>query len=98
MLKKVIAVFLLVAIFGAMFVACESKNKGITSDEATKIALTDMGISESDAESIHVHEGMHDNLLCYNVYITADGVSMTYVVSKLDGSILSFGEGEGHSH
>ena len=98
MLKKSIALFLLVAIFGGIFVACDSKNDGITSDEAVSIALKDMGISEDDVESIHVHEGMHDGKLCYNVYITADGESLTYVINRVTGDIFTIQEGSGHTH
>ena len=98
MLKRSIAIFLLLAIMGSIFVACDSKKEGITSDKAVEIALKDMGISNDDADSVHVHEGLHDNLVCYNVYITAGSTSLTYVISKLDGEIVTIQEGAGHSH
>ena len=98
MLKKSIAVFLLVAILGGMFVACDDQTKGITGDKAVEIALADLGISSNEVDSVHIHEGIHDKQVCYNVYITVDGESLTYVVNKLNGDILDIQEGAAHSH
>ena len=99
MLKRGIAIFLLLIMVGGMLLACGSKKSaGITSDEAVSIALADMKISRADASSVHVHEGIHSNLVCYNVYVTVGDASKTYVISKLDGSILSIQDGAGHSH
>ena len=98
MLKKSIAVLLLVAILGGMLVACDEQAQGITSEKAVEIALADMGVSSDEVDSVHVHEGVYDKQVCYNVYITADGESLTYVVNKLNGDILNIQEGAAHSH
>jgi predicted small secreted protein len=98
MMKRSIAIVLLLVLVGGLLIACEDKKVGITQDEAVKIALDDMGITEADTTSIHIHEGTHMNELCFNVYIsTADG-GMTYVVSRISGNILQIAEGGGHSH
>lgn len=98
MMKRSIALFLLIALVGGVLIACEPEQKGITQEQAVKIALDDMGITEADTTSIHVHEGTHLNELCFNVYIsTADG-GMTYTVSRISGNILQTAEGGGHSH
>ena len=98
MLKKSIAVLLLVAILGGMFVACDDQTESITGEKAVEIALADLGISSDEVDSIHVHEGVYNKQVCYNVYITADGESLTYVVNKLNGDILNIQEGTAHSH
>ena len=98
MLKKSIAVFLLMAILGGMLVACNEQAEGITDDKAVEIALADLGISSDEVDSVHVHEGVYNKQVCYNVYITAGGESLTYVVNKLNGDILDIQEGTAHSH
>lgn len=97
MLKRSIAIFLLIVMVGGVLIACEEKKVGITQEEAVSIALEAMGIAEADATSIHVHEGTHLNELCFNVYISAANGDMSYVVSRIDGDILQIAEG-GHSH
>ena len=98
MLKRSIAIFLLVVLVGGLLIACEDEKKvGITQEEAVTIALNEMGITEADASSIHVHEGTHLNELCYNVYINLADGGMSYVISRISGAILQIAEG-GHSH
>ena len=65
MLKKSIAVLLLVAILGGMFVACDDQTESITGEKAVEIALADLGISSDEVDSIHVHEGVYNKQVCY---------------------------------
>ena len=97
MLKRSIAIVLLIVLVGGLLIACEEKKVGITQEEAVAIALDTMGITEADATSIHVHEGTHMNELCYNVYINLADGGMSYVISRISGAILQVAEG-GHSH
>ena len=89
-----VIVVLAVCILGAIILTqCE---KSITSDEAYKIVLKDLGLKENEVSSPHIHEGTYKNQSCYNIYVTVNGKSLTYVVST-KGEILYKGEG-GHSH
>lgn len=83
-----------VCIVGVILIA--QNDKTITSDEAYKIVLKDLGVTESQIESPHIHEGTYKNQPCYNIYVTVNGESLTYVVST-KGEILFKGEGS-HSH
>ena len=85
-----------VCISGAILLTCLDSNGEITSDEALEIVLEDLGITEEQAGTPHIHEGTYENQDCYNIYVTANGKSLTYVVSTT-GEILYKGEGS-HSH
>ena len=83
-----------VCIVGIVLLALNDKT--ITSDEAYKIVLKDLGLTADQVGSPHIHEGTYKNKPCYNIYVTVNGKSLTYVVST-KGEILYKGEG-GHSH
>ena len=83
-----------VCLVGVLVLTCGKET--ITSEEALEVVLNDLGITESQAGSPHIHEGTYENQSCYNIYITVNGKSLTYVVST-EGKILHKGEG-GHSH
>ena len=83
-----------VCILGIILLAQEDKE--ITQNEAYEIVLKDLGLKSEQVGSPHIHEGTYKNQSCYNIYVTVDGKSLTYVVST-KGEILYKGEG-GHSH
>ena len=91
-------VFIFVAfVVGLVLLAnCQNNDEIITSNEAFEIVLEDLGLTSQEASSPHIHEGTHEGQPCYNIYVTANGKSLTYVVS-MNGEILHKGEGE-HSH
>ena len=88
------AVVCVVCIVGLVLLA--QSDKTITSDEAYKIVLKDLGLTSDQVSNPHIHEGTYKNHSCYNIYVTVNGKSLTYVVST-KGEILYKGEG-GHSH
>ena len=90
----VLALVVVLCLVGVLLLTCGKES--ITSDEAVQIVLDDLGLTSDQVETPHVHEGTYENQSCYNVYITANGKSLTYVVSK-SGEILHKGEGS-HSH
>lgn len=98
MFKRIVVFALLAALLCGVLAACEGKKDYLTEEDAVKIAVEDMGIKTEDATSIHVHVGTHDNLPCFNVYITCKNVSKTYVISSISGEILSIQDGGEHSH
>ena len=94
-MKKWIAIFLLVGILCGMLAGCK---KNITADEAYQIVLKDMGVLAENAEAPHIHEGTYEDKPCYNIFITVgNGETLQYVVSTT-GKILYKGIGEAHSH
>ena len=90
----VLALVVVLCLVGVLLLTCGKES--ITSDEAVQIVLDDLGLTSDQVETPHVHEDTYENQSCYNVYITANGKSLTYVVSK-SGEILHKGEGS-HSH
>ena len=95
--KTTILAIALVCVICLVAVIVLTCNNGvITSDEAFEVVLNDLGITEQDVGTPHIHEGTYENQPCYNVYVTVNGESLSYVVSTT-GEILHKGEGE-HSH
>ena len=87
----------LVCLAGIILLSNNKNNDDkISSDEAFEIVLNDLGLTSQEAGSPHIHEGTHEGQPCYNIYVTANGKSLTYVVS-MKGEILHKGEGS-HSH
>ena len=100
MIKRSIAIFLLILTLGSVLIGCTPKeaDTSISSNEAAKIAYADMGITEKDVAGIHVHEGTYSAEACYNVYANAKNASKTYVIRISDGEILAVLDGNTHSH
>lgn len=94
MIKKIIAILLIVVISCSLFVAC-GETRQISASRAQRIALEDMGIKTSQA-SVHIHPDHREEGTYFNVYITYNGANTTYVVSNT-GEIVHKGAG-GHSH
>ena len=95
--RNTILAIVLVCVVCLVGVILLTRNNGvITSDEALEIVLEDLGITETEVGTPHIHEGTFENKPCYNIYVTVNGESLSYVVSTT-GEILNKGEGE-HSH
>lgn len=92
----ILAIVLVCVICLAAVILLTCNNGVISSDEALEIVLEDLGVTSQQVESPHIHEGTYENQSCYNIYVTVNGKSMTYVVSTT-GEILHKGEGS-HSH
>lgn len=94
MKKRIIALALL-AIFAFGIAAC-NKNSALTSEQAQKVALTHLGISQKDATDIHTHVTTENGIPCYSFHIsTADG-GYTVVVHAGTGEVLSSTESINH--
>ncbi|MBE6957565.1 MAG: hypothetical protein E7447_00230 [Ruminococcaceae bacterium] len=98
MLKRSIAVILLVVMVGGLLIACEPEKEPISQAEAVNIVMKAMDVEQSDNPSIHVHQGVQAGKDVFNVYITVGNVSKTYVVAVNGGDILAIFDGAGHSH
>lgn len=89
---------ILVLLMLTVFTACKEKSDVVTSEEAQKIAMEDLGVSEKEVASIHSHVQDHDGVPCYSIYVTVGTVEYEYLISAYTGEIISSGEGSGHSH
>ena len=92
----IVLIFVLLVVGMVLLATCQNNDGSITSNEAFEIVLADLGLTSQEADSPHIHEGTYEGQSCYNIYVTANGESLTYVVSTT-GEILHKGEGE-HSH
>lgn len=95
MIKRIIAVLLLVTLVGGILAACEEK-KAINANQAVQLVAEDLKTT-ADKLNPHVHEGTNKGEACYFVYITHNGESLVYVVSISSGEIVTKGRSE-HSH
>lgn len=95
MTKRLFTLFILICMVLFTLCSCESEKK-ITDDEAFAIMIEDLGKNAVGLSSPHIHEGTYEGKDCYNIYITANGESLVYVIST-DGEILYKGSGS-HSH
>lgn len=95
MTKRLFALLAVVCILCGMLCACQPK-KEITSEEAVQIVMNDLGDKAENAGEPHVHSGTFENVACYDIYVTVDGLPFVYVIST-EGEILHKGFGN-HSH
>ena len=92
------AVFLLVGIL-IVALAVKDSSAPLSAEDAKKVVLSDLGVKEKDAGSIHVHPTTMDNKSCYLVYVSVDGENWEYTVDGISGEILKKTESDhGHSH
>ena len=90
----ILALVCVVCLVSVLLLTCN--NGVISSDKALEIVCEDLELTEQELGSPHIHEGTYENQPCYNVYVTVNGKSLTYIVST-KGEILHKGEGS-HSH
>ena len=98
MLKRTLIVVLVVIMAGSLLIGCQPEKEPISQAEAVAIVMEAMGVDNSDNPTIHVHQGVQSNKDVFNVYITVNNVSKTYVVAVNGGDILAIFDGAGHSH
>lgn len=93
-MKKIIAIILLLAMALSLLAGCGSKL--LTSEDAQKVALKDLGIQENDADNIHVHIGNSPEGPAYQIHIEYAGQTYEYMILAATGEILSTGTVQGH--
>lgn len=95
-MKKIMTAILAAALLVALLAGCGSK--ALSADDAKKVVLKDLGVTESQVTDIHVHiANSDDGTACYSIYLTVNGKQMEYLIHGITGEILSSGEGS-HSH
>jgi uncharacterized membrane protein YkoI len=98
MKKRIFAIALMALLLLGILAGC--KNDGpLTEEEAKQIVIEHSGASAREAANVHVHLGENkDGAVVFNVYVTVNNKSYTYVLHATTGEILSVTEGGGHSH
>ena len=86
MKKRIIATVLLVVLCLGLF-ACGKKNTTITTEEAQKIALKEIGMTAAEVDDIHMHAAQYEGVACYQMHITA-GDDVFYVYIDQTGKVL----------
>lgn len=86
MKKRIIASLLLIALCLSLF-ACGKKSTTISTDEAQKIALKEIGMTAAEVDDIHMHATQYEGVACYQMHITA-GDDVFYVYIDPTGKVL----------
>ena len=86
MKKRILATVLLVVLCLSLF-ACGKKDATITTEEAQKIALKEIGMTAAEVDDIHVHATQYEGVACYQMHITA-GDDVYYVYIDQTGKVL----------
>ncbi len=88
-MKKFLAVCLILSLL--FCVGC-AKSGALTEQDAQRIALQALEVSEKDASEIHIHVTTYENTPCYSVHVTVDGYSHEVVIHAGTGEVLHKGE------
>ena len=98
MTKRMVSLLVIVVMLASLLVACGNDGP-LTTDDAKKVVLSDMGVKEKDVDSIDVHITTVDGVACYAVYVSIGDEHMEYLVNGRTGEILAKEEADhGHSH
>lgn len=89
MKKCIAATFIAVTVLGTLN-GC-SQNTDIGKDEATKIALDDAGLSESDVSRLLVSKEKDNGQSLYEVEFTNDNIEYDYEILASSGEIINSG-------
>lgn len=87
MKKTIIALLLLAALALTLFAACGKKDSTVSTEEATKIALQEIGKTANQVDDVHVHATQYEGAPCYQIHIT-DGSQVFYVYIDQTGKVL----------
>lgn len=88
MTKRIISLFLIVILAISLFAACGKKSTTISTEEAQKIALEEIGMTAAEVDDIHVHATQYNDTPCYQMHITA-GDDTYYVYIDQTGKVLA---------
>ena len=89
MKKRIFALVMLAALGLCLFAACAEESSVVTEDKAIQIALADAGCEAKNVSGLHVHTITHDKVPAYQIHFSYGDDDFTYVISGLDGRILS---------
>ena len=99
LIPLIVAAVVLLGIVIAVAAGSGEQDGPLTPNDAKKIVLQDLGISESKADSVHAHTTTENGKACYLIYVTVDGENWEYIVDGFTSEILSKTKNDhGHSH
>ena len=88
-MKKRIGMLVLAAVLVlTLFAACGKKDSVITTAEAQKIALQELGTTAAEAGHTHVEATQYEGTACYMVHVTVGGQEH-YVYIDQTGKVLN---------
>ena len=88
-MKKIIAMFVLLALCLSLFVACSSGP--VNAEKAQKIALDHAGLKESQVTDIHTHVIEQEGIPCFQIHMTTETGEITVVVDASNGEVIGNG-------
>lgn len=86
---SIICIIIIVLLAAAVISAVVIKSTLISKDEATKIALNDSALTESDVSGLRTELEFDDGRFCYEVDFYCDGIEYEYTIQAKDGGIIS---------
>jgi hypothetical protein len=96
-MKKIFALVLVLCMALCIFAGCK-KNEPLTPEDAIRAIAADLNVDTGKIQGAHVHVA-EGSTPAYSIYFSVDGVNYQYVVSAVDGTIISSTIAqEGHSH
>lgn len=96
MAKRLISVFAVAVLLLGLLAGCDDT---FDVEDAKKLVCEDLGIQESQADSLDTHLTTIESTACYVVYVSAGGKHWQYTVNGLTGEILEKTQNtSGHSH
>lgn len=98
MTKRIISLLMIAVLMVGMLAAC-GKDGPLTTEDAKKVVLNDLGVKERNVDSIDVHMTPIGDSMGYIVYVSVGAEHLQYVVDGITGEILHKEEtDEGHHH
>ena len=98
MTKRIISLLMIAVLMVGMLAAC-GKDGPLTTEDAKKVVLNDLGVKERNVDSIYVHMTPIGDSMGYIVYVSMGEEHLQYVVDGITGEILHKEEtDEGHHH
>ena len=89
MKKRIIALFLVALMVVSVLAGCGKKSGPVTGDEAQKIALEALNMSEKDVKDVHIHVLDQNGIPCYSIHITTQTEEFSVVINAGTGEIMS---------
>ena len=86
-MKRSVIATLLIIVLALSLVACGKKDTTISTVEAQKIALQELGTTAAEAGHTHVEAAQYEGTACYMVHVTVGGEEH-YVYIDQTGKVL----------
>lgn len=91
-MKKFLSMILLCCLVLGLLAGCGGDDGIVSQEEARKIALEALDVSEKDASEIHIHVGTYEDTPCYSFHITVGSQTHEVMVDAVTGEVLHLGE------